>query len=105
MTKSLTTVATPPYWCTKIVNKLVAALAKNIVLCLIVGCGRKTGRDKRIYFARVPSIVTNQGEKAEELSEGRRSRWISVISHNDLNEEILEHDRVCEKHFVSERAA
>ena len=79
VTKSLTTVATLPYWCTKIVNKLVAALAKNMVLSACLSdccCSRKSGRDKGIYFARVPSIVTNQGEKAQEE---RRSRWISAI--------------------------
>ena len=53
----------------------------------------------------MPSEVTNQGEEAQELSEERRSRWISAISHNNLTEEILENDRMCEKHFVSGRAA
>ena len=50
-------------------------------------------------------MVTNQGEEAQELSKERRSRWISAISRDDLTEEILENDRVCEKHFVSGRAA
>ncbi|CAH3031998.1 unnamed protein product [Pocillopora meandrina] len=76
-----------------------------MVLCLIVGCGSKSGRDKGLYFARVPSVVTNQGEEAQKLSEERRSRWISAISRDDLTEEILENDRVCVKHFVSGRAA
>ena len=87
------------------VNKQVASFAWNMVLCLIVGCGSKSGRDKGLYFARVPSVVTNQGEEAQQLSEERRSRWISAISRDDLTEEILENDRVCEKHFVSGRAA
>ena len=47
----------------------------------------------------------NQGEEAQELSKERRSRWISAISRDDLTEEILENDRVCEKHFVLGRAA
>ena len=76
-----------------------------MVLCMIVGCGNKSGRDKGLYFARVPSVVTNQGEEAQELSKERRSCWISAISRDDLTEEILENDRVCEKHFVSGRAA
>ena len=50
-------------------------------------------------------MVTNQGEEAQELSKERRSRWVSAISRDDLTEEILENDRVCEKHFVSGRAA
>ncbi|XP_068755908.1 uncharacterized protein [Montipora capricornis] len=76
-----------------------------MVLCMIVGCGSKSGRDKGLYFARVPSVLANQGEEAQELSKERRSRWISAISRDDLTEEILENDRVCEKHFVSGRAA
>ena len=60
-----------------------------MVLCLIVGCGSKSGRDKGLYFARVPSVVTNQGEEAQKLSEERRSRWISAISRDHLTEEIL----------------
>ena len=49
-------------------------------------------------------MVTSQGEEAQKLSEERRSRWISAISRDDLTEEILENDNVCEKHFVSGRA-
>ena len=76
-----------------------------MVLCMISGCGSKSGGDKGLYFARLPSVVTNQGEEAQELSKERRSGWISAISHDDLTEEILENDRVCEKHFVSGRGA
>ena len=76
-----------------------------MVLCLIVGCGNRSGREKGLYFAKVPSIIGNQGKEARELSEERRSRWISAISRDDLTDTILENDRVCEKHFVSGRAA
>ena len=81
------------------VNKLVASFAWNMVLCLIVSCGSKSGRDKGLYFVRVPSVVTKQGEEAHKISEERRSRWISAISRDDLTEEILENDPVCEKHL------
>ena len=77
-----------------------------MVLCLIFGCGTKSGRDKGVYFARVPQVVTNQGEEARKLSEVRRNRWISAISRSDLSESVLEDTgRVCRKHFVSGRAA
>ena len=81
------------------VNKLVGSFAWNMVLCLIVSCGSKSGRDKGLYFVRVPSVLTNQGEEVQKISEERRSRWISAISRDDLTEEILENDRVCEKHL------
>ena len=76
-----------------------------MVLCMLVGCRNRSGRDKDIYFARVPSVVTNQGEEAEMLSHERRSCWISAISRADLTDEILNNDRVCGRHFVSGQAA
>ena len=64
------------------VNKLVASFAWNMVLCLIVGCGSKSGRDKGLYFARVPSVVTNQGEEAQErVSMGE---WLLRLTVNIL---------------------
>lgn len=77
----------------------------KMVFCMIVGCGSQSARDKHLHFARVPSVVTNQGEEAEKLSFERRSRWISAISRADLTENILANDRVCGRHFVSGRAA
>ena len=50
-------------------------------------------------------MVTNQSKKAQELSKERGSCWISAISRDNLTEEMLENDPVCEKHFVSGRAA
>ena len=76
-----------------------------MVLCLIVGCGNRNGRDKGLHFAKVPSIIENPGQEARELSAERRLRWISAISRDDLTNTILENDRVCGKHFVSGKAA
>ena len=70
-------------------------------MCLIVGCSRKTGRDKGIRLYRVPAVVTNQGPEVEELSIERRRRWISATSRDDLTEKILSNDRVCDQHFHS----
>ena len=80
-------------------------VSHDMVFCMIVDCGSKSNRDKGINFARVPSIITNQGEEAEEPSRERRSRWISAISRADLTEQILANDRVCGRHFVSGKAA
>ena len=74
-------------------------------MCLIVGCSKKTGRDKGIRLYRVPAVVTNQGPEVEELSIERRRRWISAISRDDLTEKILSNDRVCDQHFHSGAAA
>lgn len=76
-----------------------------MVLCVIVDCANISGRNNGVYFARVPSVVTNQGKEAGNLSRERRSRWISAISRDDLTDDILENDRVCGRHFVSGKAA
>ncbi len=80
-----------------------------MVLCLIVGCGNKTGKEQRSAkekrFFRVPRVITHQGEYTEEMTAVRRRKWISAISRDDLTDSILATDRVCSKHFVSGQAA
>ena len=55
-------------------------------------------------MARMPSVITIQGEEMRELSEERRNKWISAISREDLTDSILEHGQVCGKHFISGQA-
>ena len=43
-----------------------------MVFCAIFGCGTRTIREKGVYMARIPSVVTNQGEETRILSEERR---------------------------------
>ena len=81
-----------------------------MVLCIIVGCGNKSGKssqkkDSAVKFSRVPKIVQNEGEMIEELTTRRRRAWISAISRGDLTDDKLEHERVCSRHFVSGQAA
>ena len=73
-----------------------------MVLCLIVGFRNKSGWDKGLYLAKVPSIIEKQGKEARELSE---SHWISTISRDDdLSDAISENNHVCDKHFFSGKA-
>ena len=81
-----------------------------MVLCIIVGCGNKSGKssqkkDSVVKFCRVPKIVKNEGEVIEELTTSRRRAWISAISRDDLTDDKLENERVCSRHFVSGQAA
>ena len=79
-----------------------------MVLCIIVGCGNKSGKSsqkKGFCFSRVPKIVKKEGEMMEELTTRRRRPWISAISRGDLTDNKLEHERVCYRHFVSGQAA
>ena len=75
-----------------------------MVLCLIVGCGKKTGKirptTEKVSLFRVPRVVVNQEEYVEELTAERRRRWISAISRENLTDSILENDQVCSKHFA-----
>ena len=50
----------------------------------MVDCFHNSGKTKGIGFYRIPVVVTNQGEKAEELSIERRERWIAAISRDGL---------------------
>ena len=54
-----------------------------MVLRVIGDCGTKGGRDK-VGFYLVPAIITNQGEEFKELTQERRTLWISAIDHADL---------------------
>ena len=97
-----------------------------MVLCLVVNCGRKSGkrgkkRDKEehenepnqmdieessgLSFSRVPAIITNEGDAMEDLTRERRRRLVSALSRDDLTEKKLANDRVCNLHFVCGRAA
>ena len=80
-----------------------------MVLCIIVGCGNKTGKSLKknnpVRFSHVPKIVKNEGEMTEELTTRRRRAWLSAISRDDLTEGKLENERVCYRHFVSSQAA
>ena len=81
-----------------------------MVLCIIVGCGNKSGKssqkkDSAVKFSRVPKIVKNKGEMIDELTTRRRRAWISAISRGDLTDDKLEHERVCSRHFVSGQAS
>ena len=76
-----------------------------MVLCIVVGCGGKSSK-QNAKFSKIPKIITNQGEEWEELTRERRNRWISAVSRGDTEEkDILESERVCDRHFVSGKAA
>ena len=57
-------------------------------------------------FSKIPKIITNQGGEWEELTRERRNRWISAVSRGDTaKKNILESERVCDRHFVSGKPA
>ena len=66
-----------------IIKRKAINLRSKMVLCAIIGCGTRSVRDKGVYMARRPSIITYQGEEMRELTEERRKIWILAISRED----------------------
>ena len=98
----------PPCWCPSSINKTSLKRCKSaiveMVLCVVVGCGRKSGKQNTQGFFRIPSVVKHQGEEFEDLTTERRNSWISATSRGDTDtQNVLESERVCERHFVSGR--
>ena len=51
-----------------------------MVLCIVVGCSKRSGRDKDVSFYRIPKIIRNRGEETKKLSEKRRNGFVAAIS-------------------------
>ena len=76
-----------------------------MVLCLVLGCSKHSGRDKDISFYRVPKVIANRGKQVYELTKKRRAGFLSAISRDGLKKTILENDRICSRHFLSGKPA
>ena len=77
-----------------------------MVLCIISGCGVKSGNKEGISLFRIPIIVDQNSESYKQLTEDRRNAWISQISLDDTKlKDILKSERVCDRHFVSGKPA
>ena len=72
-----------------------------MVICAVLKCGNRSGRDKDKRFFRLPSVITHQGEKALELSGRRQLEWLARIKRKNLRPEQYPNTRVCSDHFVS----
>ena len=72
-----------------------------MVLCIIPGCGVKSGNKEGISLFRIPVVVDKNGESCKQLTEDRRNAWISQISRDDTkSKDILKSERVCGRHFL-----
>ena len=76
-----------------------------MVICVVLGCSKRSGRDKDVSFYRLPKIIVRKGQRIEQLSRRRREGFISAISRADLTEKILSNDRICSRHFLSGKPA
>ena len=79
---------------------LAASYLEVVNFCAIVGCSKRSDREKdRSYFC-LPKVTQKQGEEGRILSKRRRKRWVSAINRSDLNLSA-HHSRVCSDHFIS----
>ena len=79
-----------------------------MVLCIVVGCSNRSGRDKGVSFNRIPvirSAATGRSPREVELSKARRAGFLAAISRDDLTGSKLENERICSRHFVSGKPA
>ena len=78
-----------------------------MVICAIVGCSNRSGRDKvrfgrdKVTFHRLPAIVKHQGPQMLEITTERRKAWLAAISREDLKGKKLNNVFVCSCHFVN----
>lgn len=76
-----------------------------MVFCIVVGCSKRSGRDKDVSFYRIPVIRRGRSQRELELSKARRDGFLAAISRKDLTESILENERICSRHFTSGKPA
>ena len=69
-----------------------------MVICAIVGCSNRSGRDKSSFF-RLPAVIKHQGQQMFEITTERRKAWLAAICRADMTADKLENVFVCQKHF------
>ena len=76
-----------------------------MVLCAVVGCYKRSGRDKDVSFFRIPAVIKHRDERDQELSSKRRRGFIAAISRANITDKVLKHERICSRHFLSGKPA
>ena len=72
----------------------------------MIGCSKRSGRDKDVSFYRIPKVITHRGKQEYELTNKRRAGFLAAISRDCLQgSSVLENDRICSRHFISGKPA
>lgn len=69
-----------------------------MVICAIIGCSNRSGRDRCAFF-RLPAVIKHQGQQMLEITTERRKAWLAAICRADLAVDKLGNVFVCQKHF------
>ena len=77
-----------------------------MVMCVVIGCSKRSGRDKDVSFYRIPKVISEKGpQNLLELSKRRRVGYLAAISRVGVTEKILCNDGICSRHFISGKPA
>ena len=74
---------------------------RKMVLCAVVGCSNRSGRDKGVSFFSIPKVITCRSQRVLELSKNRRDGYLAAISREDITDRGIVNIRVCSQHFIS----
>ena len=50
-----------------------------MVLCVVIGCSKRSERDKDVSFHRIPAIIRHTDKRDFELSKKRREGFFIII--------------------------
>ncbi len=60
-----------------------------MVMCVVVGCSKRSGRDRDVSFFRIPKVVSGKGpQNLLELSKKRRAGYLAAISRIGVTDKI-----------------
>ena len=72
-----------------------------MVICVVVGCSKRSDRDKDFWFYRIPAVSDHQGTEDFDLRKRRRDGYLAAISREDLDYNSLGNYRICSRHFIT----
>ena len=76
-----------------------------MVICVVVGCSKRSDRDKDVSFYRIPAVNSLHGKEDFELRKKRRDGYLAAISRENIDTSALDKYRICSRHFVSGKPA
>ena len=56
-----------------------------MVLCVVVGCSKRSQLDKDVSFYEIPKIIINRCEKTRVLCENRKNGLVAANSRRDFS--------------------
>ena len=67
---------------------------------MVIGCSKRSGRDKDVSFYRILKIIMHRGKQDYELNKKRRNGFLAAVSREALRDKVVTNDRICSRHFI-----